>query len=273
MERLRVATLNVWNRGGPWERRLDLIRREIERLAPDLVGLQEVLRLEAPRACQAEEIARGLGYEVAFGPAQDAGGGLWLGNAVLSRFPIRRARHWALPVQREDDARSLLGAWVDAPCGEVPFFVTHLSWRLHEESVRLEQVREIAARILAEAPVGSSFPPLLVGDFNAEPESDSIRYLRGLAVVEGRSVYFADAYGWRGEPPGYTFDGRINPFAGEVHEPPRRLDYVFVRGPEIHGRGEVLFAALAWNRPEDGVYPSDHFGVVADVRAAPLGGA
>jgi hypothetical protein len=39
---LRVATLNIWNRSGPWPDRLPLIRRELQRLGPAVIGLQEV---------------------------------------------------------------------------------------------------------------------------------------------------------------------------------------------------------------------------------------
>ena len=46
MKTLRVATLNIWNRFGPWEQRLAAIRAGVRSLAPDLLGLQEVLRLE-----------------------------------------------------------------------------------------------------------------------------------------------------------------------------------------------------------------------------------
>ena len=46
MSALRVATLNVWNRFGPWAERLVAIRAQLGELAPDGVGLQEVLRLD-----------------------------------------------------------------------------------------------------------------------------------------------------------------------------------------------------------------------------------
>jgi hypothetical protein len=39
---LRVLTLNIWNEEGD-PRRLDLLNRELRRLAPDLVALQEVV--------------------------------------------------------------------------------------------------------------------------------------------------------------------------------------------------------------------------------------
>ena len=50
--------------------------------------------------------------------------------------------------------------------------------------------------------------------FNAPPEADSIRYLTGLHAIEGRSVYFADAYAWRGAPPGRPRGSTSAPRAG-----------------------------------------------------------
>src|SRR5213078_314418 len=44
MPSVRVLTLNLWNREGPWEQRRELLRAWFERLEPDLVGLQEVSR-------------------------------------------------------------------------------------------------------------------------------------------------------------------------------------------------------------------------------------
>ena len=45
LEKLRVATLNIWNKAGPWAERLPLIRKQVIDLSPDVLGLQEVLRL------------------------------------------------------------------------------------------------------------------------------------------------------------------------------------------------------------------------------------
>src|SRR5262245_49301316 len=106
MEILRVASLNICNRAEPWETRLRLIRRELARVDAHIVGLQEILSAEsAPGSSLAHEIAAGLGYEVAFAPACDFGGGLMFGNGVLSRFPIAEVQAWPLPVARPDDGR------------------------------------------------------------------------------------------------------------------------------------------------------------------------
>src|SRR5260370_32364115 len=46
MKTLAVATLNIWNRFGPWEQRLVAIRDGVAALSPDILGLQEVVRLQ-----------------------------------------------------------------------------------------------------------------------------------------------------------------------------------------------------------------------------------
>lgn len=269
---LRVACLNIWNKSGPWPARLQRIRADVAALRPDILGLQEVLRLQEGAAaitaerCQATEIAAGHGYHTAFAAAADYGGGLMFGNALLSRFEILSERRFQLPGKESGETRSLLYAALSTPHGELPVFVTHLNWKLHHGSVRLAQVRFIVDAIFELCPVDESkLPPILMGDFNAEPDSDEIRYLRGLATVEGKSAYFADAWRYAGDgTPGYTFD-RKNPFAALAHEPPRRIDYIFTRGPDRKFRGEPLRTQLAFCEEADGVYPSDHFGLVTDL--------
>ena len=291
MDGLRIATLNIWNKSGPWASRRDLIRRELAVLSPDLVGLQEVLRLEQPAPetpapagqprvlwepsnDQASELAAGLDYHIAYAAAASFGGGLTLGNALLSRHPIEEQRRFALPGSESGENRSLLYALVRSPLGRVPVFVTHLNWKLHHGSIRLRQVRAVVEHVTQLTRNATDvLPAVLMGDFNAEPDADEIRYLRGLATVEGGSVHFADAWIYGGDgTPGHTFDAR-NRFAALAHEPPRRIDYVFVRGPDSAFRGEPTSTRLAFCSAEAGpdgeIWPSDHFGVVTDVVMAP----
>jgi len=274
---LRIATLNVWNKSGPWPERLALIRNELSRLQPVIFGLQEVLRF-APNGldafdgrvdhCQALEIAEGFGYEVVFAEAHDYSGGLRFGNALLSRSPIRERRAFPLPSLDSGESRVLLYALVETPFGLLPVFVTHLNWKLHHGSVRLEQVRFVVERIFELAPVQSELlPPVLMGDMNADPDSDEMRYLRGLKVLDGKSVYFTDTWLYAGDGgSGATFD-RNNHFARRAHEPSRRIDYVFVRGPDKLLRGEPIRTELAFSQadPSGSVWPSDHFGIVTDL--------
>ena len=152
-------------------------------------------------------------------------------------------------------------------------FVTHLNWKFHHGAVRQRQVAFIAERIAELSPIdGPHLPPVLMGDFNAAPDADEIRYLTGLCAQDGKTVYFADAWVFAGEGPGYTFD-RVNQYAGKAREPSRRIDYIFVRGPDRQFRGEPLRVELAFHSPETGsaepVWPSDHFGLFADLAITP----
>jgi endonuclease/exonuclease/phosphatase family metal-dependent hydrolase len=260
MRGVRVGTLNIWNRCGPWEERLVAIRCALADLAPDVLGLQEVLSGEG--VDQAAEIAAGFGYHVAFGSSR--ADPIRLGNAVLSRYPIVRTEVFPLPNGGTTERRSLMLAELDAPFGRVPFFTTHLNWKLHEGHVREEQVRFVAAKIKSLASI-DGFPPIVVGDFNAEPDSDEVRFMRGLCGLGGKRVYFADCFGTVGEGRGITFSPATNPFAGETHEPERRIDYVFVRGPDTRVRGKPLAARLCFDQRVNGVFPSDHFGVIAEI--------
>lgn len=266
MEPVRVATLNIWNRFGPWEERARAIRAGLVALSPDVIGLQEVLRsTDGDRLDQCAILNEGLGYHVAWGIASE-NHGFPVGNAIFSRWPILRTSVHPLPTVGTDETRSLVFAEIDSPHGKIPFFVTHLNWKLHHGYVRQVQVRFIAD-ILEELAPMEGFPPILVGDFNAEPDSDEIRFLRGLTALGGMSVYFADAFAAAGDGSrGITF-ARRNPFAAMVHEPDRRIDYIFVRGPDDRFRGEPLDARVCFDAPIDGVFPSDHFGVTALVSA------
>jgi endonuclease/exonuclease/phosphatase family metal-dependent hydrolase len=272
MPPLRILTLNIWNKQGDWPNRLPLIRRELAALAPDIVGLQEVLHLDADPSIagdQAREIADGLGYHVAYAPAWHIGGGLQFGNAVLSRWPIVAANAFQLPGDPLDvdrETRGLLHVECEAPFGRVPVFNTHLNWQFHHGYIREQQMRFVVEQVTRLAPVGEQlYPAILLGDFNAEPSADEIRWLRGYTTRLGPSIYFADCFAVAGDgSPGYTF-ARSNPLAAAAHEPDRRIDYVFVRGPDRKLRGEPLSARVVFAIPTDGLFPSDHYGVLVEL--------
>ena len=262
MRTFRAATLNIWNRFGPWEQRLPAIRDGLRRLAPDVIGMQEVLRYGD--FDQAGMVSEGLGYHVAWGVASE-NHGFPVGNAILSKWPILRSETIALPNGGSDESRSLVFAELDSPYGKVPFFVTHLNWKLHHGHVRCLQVRAIARAVAERAPI-DGFPPIVTGDFNAEPNSDEIRFMTGLTGLGGNCVYFADSFGVAGEGEGATFSKR-NPFAEPLREPERRIDYVFVRGPDDVQRGEPRDCRVCFDEPFEGTFPSDHFGVITTITA------
>ena len=270
MDRLRAVTLNIWNRQGSWIDRLPLIRDQLAALAPDVIGLQEVLGFPGLPS-QADEIAAGLGWQVHYVPAWHLGGGLTFGNAIVSPHPLLDTASLPLPTPPGIDTRTVAFARVDAPGGPFPVFVTHLTYQVYLGHVRCAQVRALADQVAQLAPIDLP-PPIVLGDFNADPDSDEMRFLRGLTALGGASVFFADCWLATGgdDPaagPGHTY-ARRNPYALRSREPSRRIDYIFVRGPDRSLRGEPLAAQVALDQPTAGVWPSDHFAVVADIQAA-----
>jgi hypothetical protein len=76
---------------------------------------------------------------------------------------------------------------------------------------------------------------------------------------------FIDAWAAAGDPPGSTWSN-ANPFAAADLEPDRRIDYVFVGYPRPGGAGHVTAARVEAVEPVDGVHPSDHYAMLAELR-------
>ncbi|HZB72529.1 MAG TPA: endonuclease/exonuclease/phosphatase family protein [Acidimicrobiales bacterium] len=261
--RLRVLTWNLWWRFGPWERRRPAIAATLAELRPDVVALQEVWG-EPGGTNLAAELGAELGYEHAYAFRLSLDG-VDFGNAVLSRWPITSSTATDLPAPPDaDELRLMLRADVDGPRGRFQVFSTHLNWRFDHSAVRQEQVRTIAEAVAAARP--RTFPPVLCGDFNAVPDSDEVRMLTGRAAGPVDGLVFHDAWEVAGDGgPGPTWSN-ANPYAALDLEPDRRIDYVLTGWPKAGGAGHVTSCRVVGTEPVDGVVPSDHYGVLAELR-------
>jgi endonuclease/exonuclease/phosphatase family metal-dependent hydrolase len=261
---MRVLTWNLWGRDGDWRRRRDAIAAVIADAAPDVCGLQEVW--DAPDGNLAADLAQRLDVRWCWARAQrpSAADGVSIGNAVLTRWPILSSDELQLPTGELPERRVALGARLAAPAGVLPFVTTHLTYRPGGSVIRLEQVRALA-RFVAEQAVDCAYPPVVTGDLNAEPDSDELRLLGGLLTAPAvPGLVLVDS--WRYAPPddpGFTWDRR-NAYQKHSAIPDSRIDYVLMGLPQ-QGRGRVQTARLAGDAPVDGVWPSDHFALIADL--------
>lgn len=251
---LRVLSYNI-RRGLGMDGRQDLRRVAdvIDRIDPDVVGLQEIDRNceRSGFVDQAATLADHLGMEFVFEPAielpgADAPG--QYGVAALSAAPIRRVAGHPLPENEESEPRVLLETRVDladtAVAGDsVTFAVTHLGLDA--------PLRERQASALVDATGSPS--TIVVGDFNATPES---------APIETMIDRYTDAFAAAGIGDVPTFpspyaqqeqDGSIS-----VRVPQNRIDYVFC-SPDIAVVDATRYESLA----------SDHCPVVADIDIDP----
>jgi len=261
-------TWNLWWRHGPWRPRQAAILATLREVDADIVTLQEVWE-EIGGDRQADLMARQLGFQ-AVARCVDHEPGTRNGNAILSRWPIRASTALPLLSSGGTPTRSALLAEIETPSGTLPVVTTHLSWRPDHSAVRQDQVRALARFLANYQP--TDFPPVLTGDLNAEPTSDELRMLTGRTSVPVPGVVFADAWEQTGDGgPGYTWHP-ANPYVARNPWPRRRVDYVLVGLPQAppilddntpHLR--MVRCRLEGVDQVDGVQPSDHYAVVADL--------
>jgi endonuclease/exonuclease/phosphatase family metal-dependent hydrolase len=265
---MRILSWNLWWRYGPWERRREAIAVTLAEVRPDLCGLQEVWG--TPGGNLAAELAGRLGmhwyWAVASSSRDERGEELSIGNAILSRWPIASHAQVSLPADGligED--RVAVHARIDAVGGALPVFTTHLTYGPGLSQVRTAQASALA-QFVAEYVADCAYPPVVTGDLNAEPDSDELRLLGGLLTgpaVPGLVLIDAWRYAEPGDP-GFTWDHR-NGYQADSVIPDSRIDYILAGLPQ-QGRGKVRSVQLAGTAPVDGVWPSDHFAVVADLQ-------
>lgn len=252
---LSILTLNLWNDSEPFAARMGCIRDWLETTRPDLIGFQEVVRGEA--LDQLEILVGGLGYATAFGPVVTfwKRDDLLFGNGVASRWPISEVQKVLLPRGDSTEQRGVLCARIASPWGQLSFSTTHLDNRSAEN--RTLQAQDLV-RHLANESRRHDHPPLLVGDLNAEfdaPELATLRANTGDVCVD-LGLTNAEIATW----------SQANPNTRGVGPEQERLDHILVAKGEFRtGLGAALRAQVVLDRAEAGVWPSDHFGLLAEV--------
>jgi len=250
---LSVLTLNVWNREGPWAKRLTLIKSWLDRLQPDLIGFQEVVDAD-----HTQELLRDLNFYSEWMGATS-------GVSIAARWPIRDRQELWLPDDGKSSGGPALRGMVSSPHGIIPFTCATSAFYMTHHGYKREQQMP-ALNEFARGRAQDDFPAILVGDFNTDPESVEIRYLKGLQSLECGSAYWCDAWEHAGDGGKGTTWSKSNDFAAWAPWPNRRIDYIFVAQPRLDGAGTIEHCSVVCNEKLDDVWPSDHFGVFARVR-------
>jgi endonuclease/exonuclease/phosphatase family metal-dependent hydrolase len=275
---VRVATLNLWGLQGSWDERRAVLAEGLgEELRPDVVAFQEAITSDGYD--QVAELL-GPGYHVVHQSVGLVGDGNH-GASIASRWPLGEVREVDLHLtpRTADYPCGTLAAEVLAPEPIGPLlFVAHGPSHQLGHEVERERQSVAAARLIEELlDRWRTRHVVVAGDFNADPDADSVAFWRGRRSLEGASVCYQDA--WESahpDDPGHTFTPR-NPLVAEnkpALDRGRRIDYVLVRcddflyGPTL----DVVFCELIFDEPVHGVWASDHFGVVADLSAQTSGG-
>jgi endonuclease/exonuclease/phosphatase family metal-dependent hydrolase len=258
---MRIMTWNIWWRfGEQWRERQDAILATLAATKPDIVGLQEVWGT-GPDTNDARSLADKLGMHAVFAapslppPPEDTDAGADVGIALLSRWPVASVELHRMRSGHRPEEIVTIAAVVDHPAGPLPVLVSCLDWEPGSTGPRSVQIRELI-RLLHDPSRDGNLPVLLMADFNTSPDMPELRELTGTAV---------DTWAVAGTGSGHTMS-TTNPFAPRgAWQIDHRIDFVIARPGHPDAPVQVERAVLAGDAV-DGVYPSDHYAVVADLQ-------
>lgn len=264
---MRVATLNVWGNGPGWPDRRAVIRRSLEPLDAELIALQEVVI--DTKSDQGIDLLD-TRYDVVHQQRRGADG---RGVLLASSWPVIERYEFDLLVTPRVDPGDWLAQLLvlvvqaPSPVGTVIFASPKPSYQRGFEHER-EQQAVLATHHLEELVGRHGGHVVVAGDFDASPETASMRFWQGLQSLNDVSVSYQDTWQAMHPPtdPGLTFDPDNPLMRGSRRQRPgRRLDYILIRcndhGPTLDTVDSRLFLTLDSDGPA-----SDHYGLTADLR-------
>ena len=248
-----IRTASIDDGENAWPNRKTLVAQVIEREAPDIVGLQEVVRDQVEYLAATLKEYRWLGVDRGL----NGGVGLSEYTPIFYRFaelsPIESGTFWLSPTpdtpSTTEPRRDRIVTWARfhhrGTGRQLYAYNTHFSPRAGP--AHLEASRIIKERI-QKLPAGSAV--VLLGDFNSSAEESPVwSDLTGEMLRDA----WTQAETRRGPPA--TMGGFGPPRAGDKE----RIDWILVGGPiDVRSAETILFN-------EAGRYPSDHFPVAARV--------
>ncbi len=258
---IRVALDTDESAGVGWSQRKDICIRIIKNHKPDILCLQEVLRVQNEDLKVAFPDHMSYGFE---GPEMDAfkegyhgiaknpilfstkkyellsAGGFWLSETPL----VAGSKSW-------DTNRARHVNWVrlkDKKTG-TDFRVLNLHLDHKSQEARVKQTQMVLEES-KQYPVG--YPQIFTGDFNASAANDVHSNIRAAGWEDTYAAIHGDA------EPGYT----VHLFKGDKYEKKekgKKIDFIYALGSIKALKSEILRDSIK------GVYPSDHYFVAADI--------
>ena len=258
---IRVALDEDLAKGVGWPQRKDICLQIIKNKKPDIIALQEVLKVQAEDFRQYFKNFQLLGFD---GPEMDEH---TTGYHGIAKNPILFSR----------ERYELLGAgtyWLS----ETPLIAGSKSWdtgrarhanwvRLRERNTGREfrvvnlhldhvsenaKIRQLKMVVEESAQYQPGFPQLLAGDFNARRESEVFASIKTAAWKEAYETIHGEAEA------GYTtheFNGENYPKGASKG----RIDFIWYRGKVKPVAAGIIKDSV------DGKYPSDHYFLQTDL--------
>ena len=161
---LKILSWNIWVDG-----HFDKIKEFLSATNADIIGLQEVLENDPER--DVISFLTDQGYQHVFAMTEHAWGGknYKIGPALFTKLPITDSGVFFI---NDEDKRAV--AWMDIQVNGEPisFFSVHL---VHAHQKKSEKKEFEVAHIIEKLPSNRA---IVLGDFNATPESNVIQTMR-----------------------------------------------------------------------------------------------
>ena len=261
---IRVALTSDTLTGHGWEQRRDACVQVIHKQKADIICLQEVLREQINDLQKAMPEYAVFGFA---GPEMDyegkeyrliaknpimynrerftllVGGNYWLSETPL----IGGSISWG-------SARARNLSWVrlkDNKTGhEFRVMNTHL-----DHITQQARMKQIELVLKESGQYAADFPQILTGDFNANVRNDVIKTVLSSGWTDTWQAIHGD------KDAGFTVHGFLGPaYKPKKVRPYMKIDFVFVRGAVTPVETHIIRDEV------NGVYPSDHYFVSADVK-------
>ncbi|OUC12936.1 MAG: endonuclease/exonuclease/phosphatase [Alkalinema sp. CACIAM 70d] len=257
---VKVITINILFKLEDWEHRRELLVQGLAAEQADLIALQEVNLVQNTGDWLAEQLGMPYVSTVPFPAADHAG--MTYGIAILSRYPF--VQQAAIDLQSQGRLAQVVTVLINHQ--PVVLCNGHYYWYPGSHPERDRQIQIVLDYL--ELQVGDQ-PVIAVGDFNGTPETSAIERMR---------QRFTSAYAaYHGQEPDYTCPPPIAPW--DLREWLYRSLRTFLFNRTFipwKGTLDYIFVSSAWQvhdcrliltQPAQGsnLYPSDHFGIVADL--------
>lgn len=263
---LKVVTQNLLNKDWSFSERMFAFFTEIKILNPDVILLQEYM---ASAHYSLSEQFNHVGYkQAAVAPdGYESYNMIWLRDSLPVLFQdtiTYDVPHISIPSPVIRTAKAGREVWLAS---------NHFIWGAENNQFRYKMAMQLSNYAKDNRKENQVF--IAGGDFNAEPDEDSIRYLKGKHTQQGdRGTLWLDSFdakadhverhtqspalSWVHKTADEHFGHLINGYA----LPSRRLDYLFSHGWQYGQHGQPLNYVLV--KSSTSVDISDHYGVCVD---------
>lgn len=164
---VRILSWNIW-----FGTYLDKVTGFLKNFGADIIGLQEVTQTPDGQNNLAVGLAAKLRYSFVYATGMDLrpyGKELVMGNAILSKYPIISNKTYILS---KKDSRVAIEADLDINGKTLHVFNTHLL-HTHQQPSKIQE--EQVNTLVSVLPKDNT---LVMGDFNATPDSAAIQIMR-----------------------------------------------------------------------------------------------